>query len=107
MSTRHVADEDVLQVIGCELDKRPAAPTVDELAPLVLGVTRSSGELAVQFPATARQAIEAFAAAERMCCAGINWQVEGGSATTLRIGADELVLDAITQMFPSNQIKKA
>jgi hypothetical protein len=101
-----VAAEDVLQVIGCELGKRPAAPTIDELAPLVLGVTRSSGELEVRFPAAARQSVEAFAAAERLCCAGIDWQVKVGQDVTLQIGSDELVLDAIAQMFPSNQIEK-
>lgn len=105
MSTRHIADEDLLQVLGCELDKRPAAPIIDDLSPLVAKVTRSVRELAVQFPAEARDAVEAFAAAERMCCAGIDWQVDVGPTVTLRVGADELVIDAISQMLPTKQIE--
>jgi hypothetical protein len=107
MTRRHIAVEDVRQVIGCELNKRPDAPTIDDLAPLVLSVTRSERELAVAFPASAREQVEAFAAAERVCCAGIDWRVEAGSRATLRIGADELVIDAISQMFPTQRIEIA
>jgi hypothetical protein len=107
MTTRHIADEDVLQVIGCELDKRPPAPGIDDLAPLIAKVSRFSSELAVEFPAHALATVEAFAAAERHCCSNIGWQVDTGSMVTLRITADELTLDAISQMFPTNHIDKA
>ena len=107
MTTRHIADEDFLQVIGCELDKRPPAPGIDALAPLVAKMSRSSSELTVEFPASALKTVEAFAAAERHCCANIGWQVVAGSVVTLQIAADELTLDAIAQMFPTNRIDKA
>lgn len=107
MTTRHIVDEDILQVIGCELDKRPPAPGIDDLAPLVANVIRSSSELTVEFPAHVRETVEAFAAAERHCCANIGWQVDAGSVVTLRIAADELTLDAISQMFPAKHIDKA
>jgi hypothetical protein len=107
MTTRHIADEDVLQVIGCEIDKRPAAPGIDDLSTLVARVTRSSRELTVEFPAQARETVEAFADAERHCCSNIGWSVDVGSLVTLRIAADELALDAISQMFPTRHIDKA
>jgi hypothetical protein len=106
MTARHIADEDLLQVIGCELNKRPEAPTIDDLAPLVRSVTRASRSVSVTFAQEARESVEAFAGAERMCCPGIDWRVESGAGVTLRIEADELVLDAIAQMFPSKQIEK-
>lgn len=107
MTTRRIATEDILQVIGCELDKRPIAPGIDDLTPLIMRVSRSSSELAVEFPAHARETVEAFAAAERLCCANIGWQVDAGSVVTLRIATDELTLDAISQMFLTNRIDKA
>lgn len=103
MTSRRIADEHVLHVIGCELDKRPQAPTISDLAPLVRSATRSPREYAVQFPAEAREAVEAFVAAERMCCAGIDWAVDVGRGVTLRIGADESVIDAISQMFAAKE----
>lgn len=107
MTARHVADEDILQVIGCELDKRPNAPGIDALAPLIVKVIRSSSKLAIEFPVSARWTVEAFADAERHCCSNIGWEVDAGSVVTLRIAADELTLDAISQMFPTNGIDKA
>jgi hypothetical protein len=107
MTTRHIPDEDVLLVIGCELDKRPPAPGIDELAPLVARVVRSASELAIDFPIHARETVEAFAAAERQCCANIGWKVDAGSVVTLRIAADDLTLDAISQMFRTQRIDKA
>lgn len=106
MTTRRIAAEDILQVIGCELDKRPIAPSIDDLAPLITRVSRSSSELTVEFSAHVQETVEAFAAAERLCCANIGWRVDAGSVLTLRIVADELTLDAITQMFPTNRIDK-
>jgi hypothetical protein len=106
MNPRNFADEDTLQVLACEIERRPSAPTVSELVPLVLGVARSDQEIAVSFPTHAVELVEAFAAAERICCAGIRWQVETGSNVLLRIGANELALDAIAQMFPVTGIEK-
>jgi arsenite methyltransferase len=72
----------------------------------VSGVSLSSSSLAVRFTGEARGLVEAFAAAEQICCAAIEWKVETGPPVTLRIGAEELVLDAIAMMFPTNQMEK-
>ncbi len=106
MTTRHIDHLDLLPVIGCEIEKRPAgAPSIDDLAAIVLDVTRDEGALAISFPGGARATVEAFAAAERHCCGGMGWQVLTGDGVTLRITAGPKALDAMTQMFVAPHIE--
>ena len=96
---KDVASEDLLSVLACEIDARPAAPTIMEVAPLALGVVRSEGAVVVEFSSESRDVVEEFAAAERLCCAGIGWEVESGARVTLRIAANEAALDVLESMW--------
>ena len=53
----------------------------------------------VEFSGEARATVEEFAAAERLCCAGIGWEVEIGATVTLRISANEPALDVLESMW--------
>jgi hypothetical protein len=101
---KDIASEDLLSVLPCEIDARPAAPTIMEVAPLALGVVREEGAIVVEFPGEAREVVEQFTAAERLCCAGIAWEVESGETVTLRIGANEPALDVLESMIKSASI---
>jgi len=101
---RRIPREDLLAVVGCEIEKRPDAPTIADLVPLLVRAERSAGALAATFPASAAATVEAFAAAERSCCSGIGWHVETGSATTLSITAADAALDVISQTLQSSLI---
>lgn len=104
---KSAAREDPLEVIGCEIARRPAeAPALYDLAPLALRSTRSPGALIVEFPAAALATVEAFAAAERQCCASIGWTVESDPVVTLRITTNDAALDAIEAMIPTTHIEK-
>jgi hypothetical protein len=92
-------DEETLTVLACELDARPKeAPRLDDVLPLVRGVVRDAGVLVLSFDKTALPTIVAFAAAERLCCAELDWQVDVTSGE-LRIGAAPAQLDALQAMF--------
>lgn len=107
MTARHIPVDDIVQVLGCEIEKRPPAPGFDELVPIVRQVMRSPGELALEFPEDALATVEAFVVAEQQCCPGIGWEVEAGPTVTLRIAADDAVLDAISSMFSTESIEEA
>jgi hypothetical protein len=103
---KDIAREDLLSVLSCEIEARPPAPTVAEVAPLALGIVRTEGAVVVEFPESAREVVEAFAAAERLCCSGIAWDVERGATVTLRIAANEAALDVLESMMKSASIDK-
>jgi hypothetical protein len=96
----------VLAVLGCEIDQRPPAPGIDDLAEHIRGVTRGSGHIAVTFGPEALAQVEAFAAAERQCCAGIGWDVSSGDPVVLRISADAASLSAMERMFSDLDIER-
>lgn len=98
---RDVPREDLLTVIGCEIDKRPDAPTIADLAPLVTGMTRTGDGLTVTCAGGSLQQIEAFAAAERQCCGAIGWAVAGTPSVTLTISAPAPTLDLLEQTIRS------
>jgi hypothetical protein len=52
----------------------------------------------LSFNETAMPTIEAFAAAERLCCSTILWEVNAASSE-LRIGAAPAQLDALEAVF--------
>lgn len=97
---RPVPDADLLDVIGCEIDERPAgAPGVDDLAPFVRSVERADGALTIRFEKEARDSLVAFVEAERHCCAGIGWTVLETPNLTLHIEAGEPALAVISGLF--------
>jgi DNA-binding transcriptional MerR regulator len=102
MNRDRIAPEDVLEALACEIDERPAgAPALDDLAPSLRGMRREPGALVVEFDPVAADTVEAFAAAERRCCAGIRWDVERGPTISLRITATAAQLDALAGLWPS------
>src|SRR2546425_10258976 len=82
------AQEDIIEVLECDLGARPTtAPGVDSLVPHVRGVARTTGALLVEFDERAAETLSAFVDAERICCAGIGWEIERGPMLRLRITA--------------------
>ena len=68
------------------------------LAPFVRGVTRTADGVKISFAPEAIADVEAFAAAERLCCAGIGWDVQR-DPVVLTITAPPEQLDGIVQIF--------
>ncbi len=100
--------EDLLEVVGCEIGKRPVqAPTLDDLGPHLLGVQRQSDSITVRFAPEALATLKAFVEAERQCCAGIGWTVSEGPDVALRIEAAPAQLDALAAMIQPEDIEHA
>ncbi|MCH8052048.1 MAG: hypothetical protein IIC86_08535 [Chloroflexi bacterium] len=106
---RNPPREDLLEVVSCELGKRPAqAPTMDDLGPYRLGVQRQSDSMTVRFVPEALVTLKAFVEAERQCCAGIGWSVsEGPDEVALRIEAGPAQLEAFAAMIRTEDIEDA
>ena len=92
--------DEIIEILDCDLAARPmAAPGVDALLPYVRGATRTSGAVLVEFDDQAASTLEAFVEAERLCCAGIGWQIERDTGLRLRISADDAQLSAIESLW--------
>ena len=103
---RDVPREDLLDVVGCEIGKRPVdAPTLDDLGPHLLGVERQAGAITVRFATEALAMLKAFVEAERQCCAGVGWTVSSGPEVELRIEAGPAQLEAFAAMFKQEDIE--
>jgi len=99
------ARDDIIEVLDCDLGARPAsAPGVDALLPHVRGVSTTHEGLLVDFDSEAAPTLEAFVEAERLCCAGIGWEIERGPLLRLRITANEVQLEAIKSLWNSKLI---
>lgn len=89
---------DLLDVLACEIGVRPAgAPSPEDLATGLRGIQRTGDALTLTFAPAAAALVEAFAEAERRCCAGIDWRVKQDEAVTLHIRATATQLDAIAE----------
>src|SRR5437868_798232 len=92
-------DEDVLV---CEFERRPkAAPSIFDVAPAVRRVSREPGAVVVDFDSTAADAVAAYAAAERLCCPRIRWDLAPAPHPRLRISTTPGRLQTIVEMFES------
>lgn len=92
--------DEIIEILDCDLGVRPkAAPGVPQLLPYVRRATRGNGALSVEFDAEAEATLRAFVEAERLCCAGIGWEIEHAPALTLRITAQEQQLEAIESLW--------
>ena len=92
---------EMLDVLACDIEVRPkAAPGPMDIAPFVLDRTRSAEAVTITFAPAGLQSVVAFVDAERLCCAGIDWQLQRAPILSLRIGASPAQLDVIEQMFP-------
>jgi hypothetical protein len=95
-----VATGELIELVACDIGARPKdAPMYDVLAPHVLGVERSEGTLRITFAAEAAEDVEAFAAAERICCSTLGFEV-ARDPVALTITATPAQLDAMHQLFP-------
>ena len=89
---------EVLGVMGCEFELRPAgAPHFGDLAGAVKSVRRDEGALIVTYQRRVRAALAEVVAAERLCCAGIGWELSDDGAT-LRVTAAPEQLDLMAQL---------
>ena len=105
---RNPPREDLLEVVGCEIGKRPAdAPTLDDLGRHLLGVQRQSDSITLRFTPEALATLKAFVEAERQCCADIGWTVSDGPDVALRIEAGPAQLEAFAVMMQSTNIDSA
>jgi hypothetical protein len=91
---------EIIQILDCDLGARPrAAPGIDTLLPYVRRATRMSDAILVEFEENAAQILEAFAEAERLCCAGIGWEIDRTASLRLRISATDAQLTAIESLW--------
>ena len=103
MTTQRWASDELLEVIACDIESRPAAaPGVDALAPFVRSAQRLPGELLLQLDPAGRTVAEAFVAAECVCCASIGWSLIETPALALRVTATEPQIEALTALVPTS-----
>jgi hypothetical protein len=96
--------DEIIEVLDCDLDVRPkAAPGIDALVPHVRGVTRTARAILVDFDPKAEQTLAAFVEAERLCCAGIGWEIERDAGLRLRITASDVQLAAIESLWKASR----
>jgi hypothetical protein len=94
--------DEIIEVLDCDLGARPkAAPGIGALLPHVRASNRTDGAIVVDFDAEAAETLAAFVEAERLCCAGIGWNIEGDAGLRLRITAGEAQLSAIQSLWKS------
>lgn len=94
-------DPDALAILACDLEARPpGASGLDAIAGSIVSVAREGRALVVSFAAAAARDVEAFAAAERQCCASLAWNVEAHQdVVRLTVGASPEQLDVLEQLF--------
>jgi hypothetical protein len=89
-----ITTNDDFDVLACELDKRPqGAPSFSDLQGAVRGLRREEGTLVVAYDPAVAASLEELAAAERLCCATIGFEVTHAPVLTLRIAAAPAQLD--------------
>ena len=91
--------DSVLDVLACEWGKRPqGAPTFVDLAPALRSVRRQGGALVAEYRESAAATLAEVIAAERLCCAGIDWRLDGARLT---VRATPAQLDVLEQLLPA------
>jgi hypothetical protein len=99
---KRVQRSDIVELLDCEIGARPkGAPGIEQLLPLVRGGRRTATNLQIELDPEAAEALEAFVEAERLCCAGIGWEIERDPALVLSITASESQLDAMEPILVS------
>jgi hypothetical protein len=96
------ADEidDALNVLVCEIDKRPkGAPSFFDLQPNIRTVRREVGSITVDFDPTVAAAVQQLVEAERLCCADIGWDLHQSPSLTLTIRATPAQLTIFEQFL--------
>jgi hypothetical protein len=94
--------DDALNVLACEFDKRPkGAPSFFDLRYSILRSHRESEVLRIEFDPAESGAVAHLVEAERLCCAGIGWDLQQSPALVLSIRATPAQLDVFEQMLIS------
>jgi hypothetical protein len=89
-------DEATLGALACDLRLRPrGAPHFGDLAGALREVRREDGWLVVEYDPAAAPALAALVAAERACCAGIDWRADGAM---LWVGAAPEQIDLLERL---------
>src|SRR3972149_2462212 len=91
MTTRWANDE-LLAVLSCDIDDRPAAPGPAELAPFITSATLRPDALVLEIAEGGRRPGAGG-------CAGIGWEL-GGSPLRLRISAGPEQLNVLAGLVP-------
>jgi hypothetical protein len=87
---------EIRRVLSCDLGLRPAgAPHFGDLARALRAVRREGDRLVVEYDPGVVASVAALVAAERACCAGIEWDADGG---TLLVRAAPEQLDVLEQV---------
>jgi len=93
---------EIIEVLDCEIDVRPkAAPGFADLVPSVHSVSREGGSLVIEFADGVDEMLAAFVEAERLCCAGIGWEIEDGFRVRLLITATDFQLQILEGLWRS------
>lgn len=96
-TTAILPDDD--DVLICEHEKRPrGAPSFLDLHDAITAVVAEDGALRVEFDPARRADVEQLAAAERLCCPTIGFDLSPPPALTLRIRATPGRLATLEQM---------
>lgn len=91
---------ETIEVLSCDIGSRPPAPGIEALLPQVRHVRREAQALVIDYDPAAASDFAAFAAAERVCCASLGWEVDT-AASRLTIRATSEQLDALQTAFPA------
>ena len=91
---------DIIEILDCDLGARPkTAPGINALLPHARSTSRTADAVLVEFDPQAAETLQAFVEAERLCCAGIGWEIERASGLRLRISANDAQLSAIESLW--------
>ncbi len=91
-----------LDVLACDFAKRPKdAPSFFDLQGTIRAIVREGGTLRVEFDPAVASTVEQLAAAERLCCATIGFDVTHATAPTLHIRATPAQLGIFEQFLTS------
>jgi DNA-binding transcriptional MerR regulator len=91
---------DALDILVCEIGKRPAgAPTIEDILGSVTEICREGDTLIITFEPAAEETVRAVVEAERACCSTIGWNLETEHGLQLVIDAKPVQLDTLEAMF--------
>jgi hypothetical protein len=95
-------DEDLIEVLACEIDERPTAPGPQELSRFIRSASIGPEALVLGLDEAGKDVADAFVAAEQVCCADIGWSLESSPALSLRITATAPQLKVLAALVPNN-----
>jgi len=101
---RDAIRDELIEVLACEIDQRPAAPGPQELARFVRSASLGAEALVLGLDEAGWDVAKAFVAAEQVCCSNIRWSLDRSPALTLRIRATAPQLKVLAGLVPQSII---